>query len=631
MTAADWSVDIPEGARNVELTRRAGSLLAGGKMEPAEALTMLLAWNERHCKPPLPEDEVRAIVASIAKAEAGKKGRSTRSKAALSVAGDNVDTPQGARRVASPKEPLPNARAFLSERYTHESVRTLHFHQESFFAWNGTAYEEVEVARIRSELYQWLEAGFYFDDKGNLAPFNPNQSKVDQVVDALKAVTHLQASVQAPAWLGDEVPPYPAGEIIACRNGLLHVLTRTLLAHSPRFFNTFALPFDYDPEAPEPSEWLNFLRQLWGDDVESIQTLQEAMGYTLTADTSLQKAFLVVGPPRSGKGTIARVWRGLLGHVNVAGPTLSAFGTNFGLAPLIGKPLAIISDARLSGRTDQQAIVERLLSITGEDAITIDRKYKPHWTGQLPTRLVILTNELPRLADTSGALANRFIVLRLTRSWLGKEDPSLTGRLLRELPGILSWALDGLARLRERGYFVQPASSADVARELMELSSPITAFVREMCVIGSAYRVPADDLYEAWRTWCEANGRENRGTKQSFGRDLHAALPGLRIVRPREDGQQRRWYQGIGLLRRDETRLDPLYARVMDEAPPDPPAANGLGKSEENNGVSRVSPRLTPDLPPPPVDGEVRQAGPGRDGSATRGEAGKDGWVVGYV
>lgn len=72
LAADDWSVDIREGARNVELTRRAGALLAGGKMEPAEALTMLLAWNERHCRPPLPEDEVRRIVASIARKEASK-------------------------------------------------------------------------------------------------------------------------------------------------------------------------------------------------------------------------------------------------------------------------------------------------------------------------------------------------------------------------------------------------------------------------------------------------------------------------------------------------------------------------------------------------------------------------------
>ena len=131
---------------------------------------------------------------------------------------------------------------------------------------------------------------------------------------------------------------------------------------------------------------------------------------------------------------------------------------NFGLAPLIGKPLAIISDARLGGRTDGQVVVERLLSITGEDWLSVDRKFLPAWHGQLPTRFVILTNELPKLGDASGAIASRFIVLRLI-ILLRQEDLSLTRKLLEEAPGILVWAIAGRDRLAARGYFVQPTSA----------------------------------------------------------------------------------------------------------------------------------------------------------------------------
>ena len=114
--------------------------------------------------------------------------------------------------------------------------------------------------------------------------------------------------------------------------------------------------------------------------------LQEIFGLCLTGDTSHQKAFLIVGPKRSGKGTIARVLTQLIGSDNTVAPTLARLGTNFGLQPLIGKRLAIISDARLGGRADQQAIAERLLSITGEDAITTDRKNIAAWTGRLQVR-----------------------------------------------------------------------------------------------------------------------------------------------------------------------------------------------------------------------------------------------------
>src|SRR3984893_1143102 len=117
--------------------------------------------------------------------------------------------------------------------------------------------------------------------------------------------------------------------------------------------------------------------------------------------------FLIVGPKRSGKGTIARVLTSIVGLDSSVAPTLAGLGMNFGLAPLIGKRVAIISDARLGGRADQHVIAERLLSITGEDAITIDRKYRDAWTGRLQTRFLILSNELLRLADASGTLASR--------------------------------------------------------------------------------------------------------------------------------------------------------------------------------------------------------------------------------
>ena len=65
--------------------------------------------------------------------------------------------------------------------------------------------------------------------------------------------------------------------------------------------------------------------------------------------------------------------------------------------------------------TGTNVIVERLLSISGEDWLTIDRKFKEPWSGKLNTRFVVVSNELPRFGDASGAIANRFVVLSLRR------------------------------------------------------------------------------------------------------------------------------------------------------------------------------------------------------------------------
>jgi putative DNA primase/helicase len=334
---------------------------------------------------------------------------------------------------------------------------------------------------------------------------------------------------------------------VACANGLLHVPTRDLFEHDPRLFNLVGLPYSYNPHAPEPARWLKFLDELWPDESAAIDMLGEFFGYVLSGRTDLHKIMLLVGPTRSGKGTIARVLTALVGRANVVGPTLASLGTNFGLSPLLGRHLAVISDARLGDDRDVYRVVERLLSISGEDTLTVDRKYREPWTGQLPTRFMILTNELPNFRDASGAIANRFLVLQLYESWLGRENPRLTHELLRELDGILLWALDGLDRLTNRGSFAELASSRDAVVSIGDLASPVSAFVRDHCKLGPAHEVAVSVLFEAWKAWCARNNHDRAGTVQTFGRDLRAVAPAIRQVRPREEDARPRVYSGIAL------------------------------------------------------------------------------------
>jgi putative DNA primase/helicase len=442
------------------------------------------------------------------------------------------------------RAPYATAKLFAERYFRAAGARTLYHHRGAFYRWAGAAYAEVPDDALRAQLYPFLDRCIGAKRK----PVKPNAALVRNVVDGLRAATHLDETAEPPAWV-DRVPdlPMPA-DVIACANGLLHIPTQTLLPLTPDFFTLNALDFGFNPEAPRPDAWLEFLSQLWADDPEAVDALQEIFGYCLTGDTRHQKAFLLVGPKRSGKGTIGRVFRALIGQGNTVAPTLAALGTNFGLAPLIGKRVAIISDARLGGRADQQAIAERLLSITGEDAITIDRKFRDAWTGRLQTRFLILSNELPRLADASGALASRFIVLTLSESFYGREDLRLTDRLLAELTGILNWALAGLVRLRHHGHFVQPASSIEAAQALEDLGSPVGAFLRDCCRTGPQFRVERSELYRRWCDWCETQGRDHPGALETFGRDLRAALPMIKSTQPRnDDGGRRRFYQGVGL------------------------------------------------------------------------------------
>ena len=453
----------------------------------------------------------------------------------------------------------------------------------------------METRDVRAALYGWLEDALYWKktkDGPKLAKFEPTKFKVADIVAALAAGEHVRSDLDAPAWRGEN-PPWADDIVIAMRNGVLARSSRVLYPHSPLFFNTHALGFDYDPHAPEPRRWHAFLRQLWDASDKTPETLQEMCGYILCGGTELQKMFLFVGPMRSGKGTIARVITGLLGGENVCAPTLSSLAMNFGLQPLVGKPLAAIADARLGTRTDALVAVERLLSISGEDAITIDRKYRDPWTGRLPTRFLLLTNEIPAFTDASGALASRFIIHTFSRSFYGDENPKLTDELLEEAPGIFNWCLEGFDRLQERGHFEQPASSTAAMQHLSDLASPVSAFVRDACTIAPDASVSKDDLWAAWKTWQEDAG-VRKGTKDLLIRDLRAAFPQIRATRPRVGTKRVNMLSGIRLgVTVDQT---PDMADHQDgaESPVNDPVSPDLAQPSGRSGMSGVEPTVGP-------------------------------------
>jgi putative DNA primase/helicase len=477
------------------------------------------------------------------------------------VADDTNDQP-----VVNEREDDPHrlARVLLSA-FDDTNGCTLCFWNGVFYEWRHGRFWQItrddmtaRVTRTVKEEYDRLNAQALHEhnpaaNKGRSGPPTArpvHRNIVASVIQALGSMTLVSSDLMPPAWLNGNGPE--PTDLMPCENTLVSLpdlitAKPCFYDHSPRFFSLNALNYPFDADAPTPDNWLHFLSELWPGDQSSIECLQEFMGYCLTPDTSQQKIQLIVGPKRSGKGTIARVLEAVVGTHNYVAPTLSSLGTNFGLAPLIGKNVAVISDAKLSGRTDATVVTERLLSISGEDAITIDRKHRDPMTVKLSTRFMILTNELPKFPDGSGALAGRFIVLQLTRSFYDHEDHDLTRKLIAERAGILLWAIEGWKRLRSKGRFTIPPTGRELIATIEKLGSPVRAFVEEKCRFGANVSIEAHELFMAWRGWCDENGVRDPGSIHLFGRDLAAAFPQLLVTRPKVPGPRPRHYRGIAL------------------------------------------------------------------------------------
>ncbi|MBF0548877.1 MAG: hypothetical protein HQM08_30945 [Candidatus Riflebacteria bacterium] len=317
----------------------------------------------------------------------------------------NKTSGTGKRIIFSVNQPFKNAQLFVKELFSSDLNRkTLRHYASMFMNWRDNRYSEISLDTIKNKVYDFLDKSVV--DKTNrngevvvnkdtgekeVDPFSPNKGKVENVLDALKADVHLTPDAENPSWLYRTECTFPANEVIACKTKLLHLPTLQTFPATPAFFSTSALDFDYDKNAPEPKLWFSFLKDIWGEDTESIEALQEWFGYFLSGETKQQKMLLLVGPKRSGKGTIARILRGIIGAKNICSPTTFSLRGQFGLQPLLNKSLAIVSDARFKGKSEDLAmIIERLLNISGEDAITVDRKWLESVTLKLPTRMMFL-------------------------------------------------------------------------------------------------------------------------------------------------------------------------------------------------------------------------------------------------
>jgi putative DNA primase/helicase len=246
-----------------------------------------------------------------------------------------------------------------------------------------------------------------------------------------------------------------------------------------------------------------------------------------------------------------------IGKENYIGVTMQNFSETFGMQSFIGKKVAVFSDARLDGirREKLSVIAERLLSITGEDVLDINRKYHGYWSGALSARVIIFSNELLRFQDESGALASRFITNQMRETFWGREDPNLTAKLLAERSGILNLALDAVDALRARGSLIQPESGLEMSENLTRLTSDILAFVEDCCDIEPKASVTVDKLFARWESWCENRKVRHGWAKNQFSEKLRAACPTVTSSRPRVNNPGRLvTLLGIGIMEQEPQR-----------------------------------------------------------------------------
>lgn len=481
------------------------------------------------------------------------------------VAGGDLDQLiADAKPPEKPEKPGPMdwAKALLNDRFTTPRGLILRWWCDEFYEWTGTHYRKIPASELRASVLEWL------DQRTRATP-----KLATDVVVCLHPLVCVSSNVKPPVWLdGSGADRAGGANHVAFDNGILDISNvggeLTLRPHSPAWFALSSLPYAYDSNADCPA-WQRFLNEVFDGDAERITLLQKWFGLLLTPITAYQKALLMVGPRRSGKGTIGREIRYVFGSDACASPALHSLTSDFGLWPLLGKTIAVMGDAHLSRRSDSVAVLERLKSIIGEDPVDVHRKNLPTLTDvRLGVRFVISVNELPMFNDPSGALAVRLCILPFRVSFAGREDRDLEAKLRAETPGVFNWALDGLFLLLREG-FHEPAESRDLIASFGRLTSPVRAFVEDCCVAetlgaqGRKHETPCKTVWSAYAGWCDISGHKPAG-EERFGEHLRNVNGMIRRTRPSINGTRTYVYDGLELTAEAQELAERYEARKGD-------------------------------------------------------------------
>lgn len=289
--------------------------------------------------------------------------------------------------------------------------------------------------------------------------------------------------------------------------------------HDPEHYATSGLPFDYDSDAKAPT-WAKVIHDLLSEDEREF--LQEFAGYCLTNSVQHQMALWLVGPRGGGKSTLIRGLETMLGGGSLVGSLglsqLQGSGARFALSNVPGKTLMTCTE---NPQTHIKATDTLNALITG-DTLQVERKGKDSFDYRSTAKFLWAMNSLPGLYDANNGLFRRIHILRIDRMPVQK-DPTIVERIQSEGAGIINWALKGLARLNERGYFEYPESVKQSTNEFIYQNDLFKQFLDEWTrrpVDGQPYEpkdyiTPASELVENFNRWLSKSGFEAHYTTKS--------------------------------------------------------------------------------------------------------------------
>ena len=235
---------------------------------------------------------------------------------------------------------------------------------------------------------------------------------------------------------------------LAFANGVLEVNTGEFLNHDPKYYMTWGLDFDYNPEA-DPGPTVDWLRRTQYGDEDRVQVLRAWLRACLLGrGNQLQRFLEVIGPGGRGKSTFANLCCAMVGSRNYASTTLNQLEqSRFEVASIKGKRLTLINDSERYGGSAQI-----FKALTGGDNLRYEQKNKDVGEPFVYTGMVmVVANEPIQTTDNTSGLSRRRLTIEFNRPLYDKSSQAIEmikldqgvvkGSWKNYLPGLVNWVL----------------------------------------------------------------------------------------------------------------------------------------------------------------------------------------------
>jgi putative DNA primase/helicase len=249
--------------------------------------------------------------------------------------------------------------------------------------------------------------------------------------------------------------------------------------------------------------------------------IQRSVGYSLTGSIVEQCAYFLYGIGNNGKSTFQAVIRDMLGsYCQTVQPEktlmVKSWGDSMGtdIARLKGARLVVCDEPDEGARLNESLIKQ----LTGGSRVTCRHLYGEEFEYTPEFKIWMAMNHKPKIRGTDNGIWRRIKLIPFEVNIPAeKVDKELLGKLRKEFPQILAWAVKGCIMWRRDGLH-EPGCVRDASLEYRHEMDILEGFMQDCLEIDydCNERTPAKELFQAYSRWAKANNEYEMSSKKFF-------------------------------------------------------------------------------------------------------------------